>query len=149
MACHQLHLQSVLELPHGCISIKHVHENFLGFGAQSLEALDVYSPHRGGIGVALRTKRGSRSVFCSTMVMQAMAAEPLVTSWLIASSQAIVTRLPVTGTTFPRWWIIRKLGPADGAWPNGLVSILRFIDIWGTLVRDIVLCSNLACTAVL
>ena len=73
------------------------------------------------------------------MSMQAMAAEPLVTSWLIASSQAIVTRLHATGMTFPRWWIIRKFGPADDAW----------FDSWGTLVRDIVLCSNLACTAVL
>ena len=63
------------------------------------------------------------------MITQAMAAEPLVTSWLIASSQAIVTRLLATGTTLPRWWIIKKLGLADGAWPNGPVIILRVIDI--------------------
>ena len=68
---------------------------------------------------------------------------------MIASPQAIVTRLPATGTTLPRWWIIKKLGIADGAWPNGPVIILRVIDIWGTLVRDIVLCSNLACAVVL
>ena len=63
------------------------------------------------------------------MITQAMAAEPLVASRLIASSQAIVTRLPATGTTLPRWWIIKKLGLADGAWPNGPVIILRVIDI--------------------
>ena len=73
------------------------------------------------------------------MLTQAMAAEPLVASWLIASSQAIVAHLLATGTTLARWWIIVKLGLADGAWPNGPVIRLRVI----------VLCSNLACADVL
>ena len=63
------------------------------------------------------------------MLSHAMGAEPLLAFWLIASFHAIETRLPATGTTLARWWIIVKLGLADGAWPNGPVIRLRVIDI--------------------
>ena len=63
------------------------------------------------------------------MLPQAMVAEPLLAFWLIASSHAIETRLPATDTTLMRWWIIKKLGLAEGTWPNGPVIGLRVIDI--------------------
>ena len=59
------------------------------------------------------------------MITQAMAAEPLVASWLIASSQAIVARLHATGATLPRSWVIMKFDLTGAAWPHWLVITLR------------------------
>ena len=58
------------------------------------------------------------------MLTQAMAAEPLVASWLIASSQAIVARLLATGATLPQSWVIMKFDLTGAAWPHGLVITL-------------------------